>query len=1066
MHSLTGENADSTVWSTPDDIKVASRGDLAPLDGALAEADVVRVWVRAVASANFFLPGVIDTLSRLKSRPPELIARISVECHAAESVARLASGAARVELWVPHYLAGSTDHGLHGPSTTGFLDRVKSERSDKARPVFEIDRGNVDRLVDIVKLAAQLGCCAVGFVPRFIANEEQVPHSVFFDRARFNDNLDRALKEGKRRRIFVEGIKFGSQGDRDRNYIAPRKLVAIELDVLETGNRTARRGDGNVVTAVQRGGRCLTVSEPPFVHMDVAESHFERAVLQSRAFVERAAVQSQGENLLAEHGALFDRYGLDAKLYLDVARQLGISLPAAVRSDGPASIAALNEHIERRVFDRARANRTEVVIDLTKPFLGINWGCARRNLLPDQRQFWRTFNQWQVPTVFVQVEPGRDYSVRTVVHNATPGNSIDFLRLACNDFVPLDQALSWGTQGCVHVCTVPAAVIDAAAGRLCLSYAIARQIQKGPPAQIGLRMVTVEAAQGSISMVHRAAIRFRTALKMIYFKAPGARERRLGYGKLIPPADFPELIVYFSEAEHAADVVRSEGCAAEGHESVVAAFALMIADTLHREGAASAINRTLARLKDIVERRVDWLKFPPVEHRYSDTEVTYAFLSVVRKIFRGRVPDGETLGFFTALTKKDPVVRPAWLAVADCHLDAGRIDDAIHAARSATHRDACCVISQEALRRAYLAKIADRKTPVVDGVPLYDLTDRFCSVPFDRIETAKDGIVWTCCPAWLGAPIGNMHRMDWESAWNSDQAALMRASILDGSFRYCNKGVCPAILADDLPRRSEVADPYFRHYIDNDIVKIPEGPREISISHDPSCNLSCPQCRQGFILADEDKNKEFAGTIDSFIKPLIEFAQFDRSTILMSGDGEIFISPHYQDVLALFDPKKHADVTINLLSNGLVFEAGWKKLPNIHGLVRSVTISTDAASEEIYRLTRGGSWEKLCRNLAYVSSLRKRGEIKRFGIHYAVQTCNYRDMKRMVEIGLDLGVDRIAFAILRNSGVYEAPDYATRCIFEASHPDHDKFVAELANPIFRHPIVDLGQFAGFLGNAK
>jgi MoaA/NifB/PqqE/SkfB family radical SAM enzyme len=154
-----------------------------------------------------------------------------------------------------------------------------------------------------------------------------------------------------------------------------------------------------------------------------------------------------------------------------------------------------------------------------------------------------------------------------------------------------------------------------------------------------------------------------------------------------------------------------------------------------------------------------------------------------------------------------------------------------------------------------------------------------------------------------------------------------------------------------------------------------------------------------------------------------------------------------------------------LLSTGLVFEAGWKKVPNLHPLVRSVTISTDGASEEVYRVTRGGSWKKLYRNLQYISELRRSGGIKKFNIHYAVQTCNYKDMKRMVEIGLELNVDRIAFAILRNGGVYEAAEYAERCIFEASHPNHAEFVKELEDPVFKSPIVDVTQFVGFRADA-
>jgi hypothetical protein len=70
----------------------------------------------------------------------------------------------------------------------------------------------------------------------------------------------------------------------------------------------------------------------------------------------------------------------------------------------------------------------------------------------------------------------------------------------------------------------------------------------------------------------------------------------------------------------------------------------------------------------------------------------------------------------------------------------------------------------------------------------------------------------------------------------------------------------------------------------------------------------------------------------------------------------------------------------------------------------------------------------------------------------------------MVEIGQQLGVDRIAFAILRNGGTYDSAEYATRAVFEPDHPEHVEFIRELDDPIFRSPIVDITQFAGFLGD--
>ncbi len=1039
---------------------LAGSENLDSIRAALAQADVIRIDMRMPVQDGAAMSEIVEEISRLDGRPRLLVARLSGDSCMSAGAALPADAVGRVEIWIPYHVAASPNAGLQASGLVSFLDQARSRGKGKLRAVFEVTRATADRLPRLIELAVHAGFAEVGFEPLFVVDEREVPESVFFDRERFNAGLDSAIRTAKRQNIFVDAIKFGSQATPKQGSVPGRGLAVISFDDGRSGSDPSFNGD---VRASARVGRHrVTVVQPSFFHMDVAASHFGSAAMASDAFRRRTAELNSGDKFLEQHGPLFERYGLDAALYLSVTRRLAVPLPAATTAGDPDAIAALNEAIERKFLESPRSQTRKVTVDLTKPFLGINWGHARQNFLPDQRQFWRTFNQGQLASLYVQVETGCDYTVRTVIHNATPGDSIDFLQLACNGYVPADQAISWEGHNCMHVCTVPAGVVEAAAGRLCLSFAITRKIEHGAPAEVGLRLLTVEPARPSEGTLRGALLRIRSAITLTKSSAPGALERRNGYGDPLPAAEIADFGSYLSRADEAGEVARSDGRVVAGKEQAVAAFSLRIAEKMRDDDVGSAVARILAQVKEIVEKRVDWIKFPPVEHRYSDTEVTYGFFTVLRRILQLVVPAADVLTLFEALAEKNAALRPAWLAIADCHLDAGRPDQAIQAARAATHRDVCCVISQEVLREAYVAKFPESKSDVIDGVPVYDLSDRFCSIPFHRIETAKDGIVWTCCPAWLGAPIGNMHRMEWDAAWNSDQAGLMRESILDGSFRYCNKGVCPAILSNDLPKKSDVRNSYFRHYIDNNIVKIPEGPREISISHDPSCNLACPQCRNDFILADDARNSEFAETIDSFIKPLIEYAQIDHSTILMSGDGEIFISPHYHDVLKLFDPEKHADVAIKLLSNGLVFETGWKKVPNIHKLVSSVTISTDAGSEEVYRVTRGGSWEKLYRNLQYISSLRKRGEIKLFGIHYAVQTCNYKDMKRMVEIGLELGVDRIAFAILRNSGVYEPADYAARCIFEAGHPDHGEFVRELEDPIFRLPLVDLGQFAGFL----
>jgi len=1068
MHSVAAQHA---VGFPPEARPLDAANGFERFRDAVEAADIVRIDLSEAESNEVAAAHLVAELSNPSLRVRSLWARIPLGYCQSKAAMLLAAAADTVEVRVPHTTAATKDAGVNSPAVADLVQNAKMRGRPRVRAIFEVSRRTAGRLDALVVLAAEAGFKEIGFEPLFVMDEREIDDSLFFHPLDFNRELDEALKTAKRRNVFVDAVKFGSQGRAANGVSGRKRTLIISLD------REGIQSDGWVATGkldpleVSIAGKEILAIDREFRHMDLEASHFDHAVLASAAFKSRKAAAESATKFTLEFEPLFARYGLDPAVYVNSMRTLQIESLPLNTTNQEETIGLLNAAIESGFLRTVDRGATKVVVGLTKPFIGINWGASQQHLLPDQRQLWRTFNQWQTPTVFVTVSRGYDYQVRTVVHNGSPGDVIEHLQLSCNGYVPENQAISWEGFACLHICTIPAKVVHEAAGKLCVSFVISRPSETGPPAEVGLRSISFEAAAPAKEAavqndtpIRRALTRLRSAIELKPSLAPSAAERRSGFGKPIPSIEFEGLDVYGPQAAIIA-VTRDYAAIVEGQEKTVAAFACLLAELIKRGDIPLAVERTLAQNKDLVTRRVHWIKFSPVEHRYLDTDATYEFFSVLRLMLGEIIPASEVLSFFRSVVEKNSALRPAWLAIADCYLEAGRYDEAIEAARSATHRDVCCVTSQEVLRKIYLAKFPNSTDSVIDGVPLYDLSGRFCSVPFDRIETAKDGIVWTCCPAWLGAPIGNMHHTEWEAAWNSDQAGLMRESILDGSFKYCNSGVCPAILAGNLPKKSDVTDPYFRHYIDNNIVKIPEGPREVSISHDPSCNLACPQCRQDFILADDVRNAEYKETIDSFVKPLIEFAEIDRSTILMSGDGEIFVSPHYREILKLFDPEKHAHLGINLLSNGLVFEAGWKKVPNIHKLVRSVTISTDGASEEVYRITRGGSWKKLYRNLRYISGLRRAGEIKKFGIHYAVQICNYKDMKRMVEIGLELGVDRIAFAILRNGGVYEPADYAARCIFEASHPQHGDFVTELEDPIFQSPIVDMTQFVGFRGEA-
>ena len=73
-----------------------------------------------------------------------------------------------------------------------------------------------------------------------------------------------------------------------------------------------------------------------------------------------------------------------------------------------------------------------------------------------------------------------------------------------------------------------------------------------------------------------------------------------------------------------------------------------------------------------------------------------------------------------------------------------------------------------------------------------DLSGRFCSKPFDYFEAQDlgDGKVFVCCPTWLNVVVGKLTTQSVSEAFNSKVNQEVRKSILDGTYKYCNKKLC------------------------------------------------------------------------------------------------------------------------------------------------------------------------------------------------------------------------------------------------------------------------------------
>lgn len=344
-----------------------------------------------------------------------------------------------------------------------------------------------------------------------------------------------------------------------------------------------------------------------------------------------------------------------------------------------------------------------------------------------------------------------------------------------------------------------------------------------------------------------------------------------------------------------------------------------------------------------------------------------------------------------------------------------------------------------------------------------ELNTRFCSAPFENIETEPGGDVHFCCPAWLPVPIGNLAETRPGEIWNSAAARAIRASIHDGSYRYCSRLHCPKLSGRTLPRRAAPGNARLARIAEARETALADGPKKIVLSHDRSCNLSCPSCRSGLIVARKEEQQALNRMADEVLFPLMRHAE--RLRVTASGDP--FGSAHFQYVLRHLDRAENPELKLDLQTNGvLLTPALWERL-GLEGRVRRLMVSADAAEAGTYAiLRRGGRWEDLRRNLDFFAALRRTGRIGQFRLDFVVQAENFRQMPDFVHLARRLGCDAVKFQMIRSWGTMSAADFARADISNPGHPDYAAFLEVLRAPQLSSPYAELWGMEGALSDAR
>lgn len=436
--------------------------------------------------------------------------------------------------------------------------------------------------------------------------------------------------------------------------------------------------------------------------------------------------------------------------------------------------------------------------------------------------------------------------------------------------------------------------------------------------------------------------------------------------------------------------------------------------------------------------------------------------------------------------------REPLVAAARRMLSVGRYDEAIGCARRALNIVTACPVSQRLLMDA----LAERRRAggALDHVEqsgLADLRGRFCPRPFEVLVSGQStrwneatnlteqvmGSTYLCdCAAWLPYVAGNVVEAESPDAvWNSEQAQEIRRSVLDGDYSYCSRTMCPYIVNNALPRSEEVTAPRLRRIIERRETILEDGPRLIALGHDSSCNLACPSCRVGILMADKEQNERLDRARDRVILPLLR----DRQVGLhLTAWGDPFASRHYRSILEALREPEFDGVKLYLLTNGLgLTPKVWKAMPHLAEKIVELRVSVDAATKETYEdVRRPGRWEVIRENLTVMGEMSRAGTFRRnrfaggmqsvssdllldaenpvsFLLAFVVQSANFREMPAFVKLAEEVGADAVVFQKYYSFGHEGATVFSARDVAAPAHPEHEQLQAVLRDPTMQSPLV-------------
>ena len=334
------------------------------------------------------------------------------------------------------------------------------------------------------------------------------------------------------------------------------------------------------------------------------------------------------------------------------------------------------------------------------------------------------------------------------------------------------------------------------------------------------------------------------------------------------------------------------------------------------------------------------------------------------------------------------------------------------------------------------------------------LQGRVCPEPFRKLMVLNTGDVIVCCPQWMPAVVGNVLEQDLQEIWTGEKIKIIRETMLDGSYRYCDKKVCHFITQAEhtFPLKSGF-NPAIKRF-----------PSEINLSVDSTCNLWCPSCRLEKVTLIGEKREKAAKIIGKVLDSIFYEPHNEHIDLELDGVGDIWGSAIYRNEFETREcfskPNLWPNLKYTLLTNGVMMtEKIQRRHETLFSQTKVVKISIDAGNETSYdRVRLGGNWNMLWKNLDYLyeSRLRLPGNRVEWAWIVVVQQDNYESIQELFNLASKYtdNLPRIHLhPILQGAHMHDTI-FRKKAVWLETHPNYAK-LQEILNSqaVQEYPLV-------------